>query len=242
MTNKGFIQIVVIIIVFVVVGISTIVYLHPTDYQSCMKLPGSSATKMIPSTCTTFWGINFRQDDSSNSEISQTATSQNGDYVHYYNDRYGFSFEYPKYLVLEEKNDGSYINLKREVISDPSHYDDNFYLDVSVQTISNKNLGDFYLESYCETLRGSSITFDTDHMVANCIQQFEKSKSELVIAGKDALRANNIYFVSERIITVINNGSYINFILYPGGEEGSGISKKAIDTYDHILASIKFDQ
>ena len=77
-TSHGFAHFVLLFFATLIVIGGIILYsFHPTDYESCNKIPGSSEWEMHPPTCKTIWGESFTlQTDSPNEEKpSETNTS-----------------------------------------------------------------------------------------------------------------------------------------------------------------------
>jgi hypothetical protein len=175
--------------------------------------------------------INVLSKDSSNST----------DYNAYRNEKWELEFKYPSDLILTEISD-DHISIERPFISDPEFYDNNFNLSIRVEQLdSEKNLDEFFISKFCMNIVESSYTPNLNESINSCKTLFQETKENFKIQGKNALKAKNNHYVTGRLIVLIDNsGQIIILELGESGEEGSGISNEAINTFNLIIDSIVF--
>jgi hypothetical protein len=162
------------------------------------------------------------------------------DWITYKNDEHGFEFKYPNDITLSAHLNN--LTLKREFISDTKFYNRNFWLNVIIEEHQSKESVESYFTSkYCETIKGTAYTLSVESAIKDCKDHFLATKAYIDIDERKSLRARNIYYSTERLITIVGKHPlYLHFLLGEAGEEGSGISEEAIKTLDQILSTFKF--
>jgi hypothetical protein len=181
-------------------------------------------------------------------ECVQDATSNqvpDGNLVNwktYRNEEYGFMFKYP--FDLDVESGKPFTSFTRPFIGDSERYDENFSMNLWVEEkITKESLDAFFVDRFCNTIKPSAYTKNLQEAIDNCIDLFQETLEKLTIDGHSAIRARNIDYVVERLIIIIEDQpSVVMLSLGESGEEGSGISKKVIETFNQILETFKFTE
>jgi hypothetical protein len=170
-----------------------------------------------------------------------TPISSASNWQTYTNLQYGFSFQYPPDITLKETPFPSII-LSRPFTSDPETYDQNFWLNIYVeQKVTKESIDAYFINKFCNSIKQSAYTPNLEVAINNCIKQYQESKQESKIDGRNSIEARNTQYITTSIITVIDDSpNIILFNLGESGEEGAGISSEAIATLNLILSTFHF--